>query len=96
MYKRLEIIAEALFYKRVQEKFNFLWPQEFFSGSPPILNNHGNGKHLCMNHRKTRAKHVDSNTSQYVDKLHVTMSRKFSFIRRDVKNVFIMFNFWPL
>ena len=85
MYKLLEIIAEALFCKRVQEKFNFLRPQEFFSGSPPILNNHGNGKHLSVNHRKTRAKHVDSNTCQYVDKLHVTMSGKFSFVRMNVK-----------
>ena len=35
VYKLLEIIAEVLFYKRVQEKFNFLWPKEFFSGSLP-------------------------------------------------------------
>ena len=34
-HKLLEIIAAALFCKTVQEKFNFLWPQEFFSGSLP-------------------------------------------------------------
>ena len=64
----------ALFCKRFQEKFNFLWSPGTCSVSPLVLNNDGNGKYLNMSHRKNR---VDSNTSQYADTLQCNPCENF-------------------